>query len=110
MEVELRDREALLQIRLGQRAEDQTAQAEAVGKVFELSQDLAGRWDAGGVAEKRQILDFLSSNWLLEGETLVPELRLAFLALQEAPQGRGAKDGARDWIRTSMELPASTSS
>ncbi len=43
-------------------------------------------------------------------ETFVPEQRLAFLALQEAPQGRGAEGGARDWIRTSMELPASTSS
>jgi hypothetical protein len=110
MKVELRDREALLLVQLEQCAEDQSAQADSVVKVFELTQDLAGRWDAGGVAEKRQILDFLSSNWLLEGETLVPDLRLPFLALQAVPQGRAVEDGARDWIRTSMVLPASTSS
>ncbi len=100
IKVELRDREAILQVQLEQCAEDQSAQADSVVKVFELTQDLAGRWDAGGVAEKRQILDFLSSNWLLEGETLVPELRLAFLTLQEAPQGLAVEDGAPGGIRT----------
>ncbi len=110
MKTDQRDREANLQVQLEKCLEDQSAQADTAVKVFELTQDLAGRWDAGGVTEKRLILDFLSSNWLLEGETLVPELRLPFLALQEAPKGRGAEGGARDWIRTSMVLPASTSS
>lgn len=97
---ELVERESRLLVQVEEGAAEQSAEAELVVKAFELSQDLAARWDAGGVSEKRILLDTVSSEWLLEGETLVPKLRMAFQALRLVPTGGNGEDGTPGGIRT----------
>ncbi len=97
---ELVERESRLLVQVEEGAAVQSAEAELVVKAFGLSQDLAARWDAGGVSEKRMLLDTVSSEWLLEGETLVPKLRMAFQVLRLVPAGGNEEDGTPGGIRT----------
>ena len=47
-------------------------------KVIEPSPALTEKWFAANIAEKRQLLKIVCSNWKLDGITLVPEMRKPF--------------------------------
>src|SRR5260221_14383205 len=57
--------------------------AELASKVFELSQMLRQQWLTGDYDAKRRILEILCLNCMLDGATLVPEMRKPFDVLAE---------------------------
>jgi hypothetical protein len=66
--------------------------------VFELSQDLRRKWLTAGFGEKRRLLNFVCSNLVLEGATLVISTRRRFncvvegLSVSDSGEG-GAESG-----------------
>ena len=75
---ELRDRIANLTLQLEATARSRDELADVALKVFELSQALADRWFTAGYAEKRQYLEIVFSNFLLNGATLEFEMNKPF--------------------------------
>lgn len=98
-ESELRDREWELTQQLQNEAQAQTEGNETAVKVLELSQALRERWVMADQDTKRLLLDLLCSNFTLDGETLVPELRMPFSLLSEGllvgGEGIGGGGGSR---------------
>ena len=82
-QTELRDRLASikLQIDVLDRSKDETA--ELAVKVFELSQVLKEKWLTADYATKRRLLEIVCLNSVLDGVTLVPQIRKPFDMLAE---------------------------
>ena len=97
LQEELRAEEQATVARLEELTHQGSEDADLVVATFELSQALAERRDAADVAARRQLLQILASNWILEGRTLVPDLRTPFdilsngLLTAEVGGGRGEK-------------------
>ncbi len=72
--------------------------------VFEFSQRLAELWHGSNSAQKREILECVSSNRMISHASLCLEKRKPFGFLAERPF---VKDGRGDWIRTSDLLTPS---
>jgi site-specific DNA recombinase len=75
---ELRDRIANLTLQLEATARSRDELADVALKVFELSQALADLWFIAGYAEKRQYLEIVFSNFLLNGASLEFEMNKPF--------------------------------
>ena len=69
--------------------------ADIAIKAFELSQSLMGKWLTADYAAKRQILEIVCLNWLLDDVTLIPTMRKPFDVLAE---GLLSKESRGDWI------------
>ena len=80
---DLRDRIAALTVQLEAADRGRDEQADLAEKVFELSQSLQERWLTADYSAKRQILDLLCLNFMLNGATLVVEMRKPFDVLLE---------------------------
>ena len=106
-EGELLMREDELTRNLRNEAQAQTEGADTAIKVIELSQALTERWVAADQDTKRQILDLLCTNLVLEGETLVPRLRMPFSLLAEGllvgDEGNGGGGGNRTRVPESPD-------
>ena len=105
-ESDLLMREDELTRNLRNEAQTQTEGADTAIKVIELSQALKERWVAADQDTKRQILDLLCTNFVLEGETLVPRLRMPFSLLAEGllvgDEGNGGGGGSRTPVPESV--------
>lgn len=100
LQQELRVEERAALDRLEELTHQGSEDADLVVATFELSQALAERWDAADVAARRQLLQILASNWLLEGRTLVPDLRKPFDLLSSGLMTAGVGDGRSRGTRT----------
>ena len=91
-QLELRDREAMLKLRMEALDRSHHEQADLAVKVFELSQTLTEKWLTADYTEKRRILEIVCLNFRLDDATLVPEIRKPFDVLIEGlsvPSSRG---------------------
>lgn len=89
---ELRDREAMLKLRLESLDRSRHENHDLAVKVFELSQTLTEKWLTADYATKRRILEIVCLNFSLDDVTLVPVLRKPFDALADGravPSSRG---------------------
>ena len=82
---ELRDREAKLRLQVEACSRSRQEDADLALNVFELSQNLRGKWDAADYTTKRRILEILCLNFVLNDVNLVPEMRKPFDVLVEGP-------------------------
>ena len=98
LQEELRAEERAALARLEELTHQGSEDADLVVATFELSQALAERWDAADVAARRQLLQILASNWILEGRTLVPDLRKPFDILSSGLMTAGVEDGRGERI------------
>lgn len=98
LQEELRAEERVALQRLEELSHQGFEDADLVVATFELSQALAQRWDAADVAARRQLLQILASNWLLEGRTLVPDLRKPFDLLSSGLMTAGVGNGRGERI------------
>jgi site-specific DNA recombinase len=80
---ELRDRLASIMLQLEALNRSRDENAELALRVFELSQTLSQKWLTAEYAEKRQILEIVWLNCLLDDVTLVPTIRKPFDVLAE---------------------------
>lgn len=80
---EFRDRIADLNLQVQAADQNRAKQAEIAEKVFELSQSLAEKWVKADCRAKRHLLGIVCLNFLLDGVSLVPEMRKPFVALAE---------------------------
>ena len=80
---ELRDRAAGLKLQAEVLDRGHDENADIAVKAFELSQSLMSKWLTADYAAKRQILEIVGLNWLLDGVTLVPTMRKPFDVLAE---------------------------
>ena len=94
-QVELRDKEAMLKLRLEALDRSHHEQADLAAKVFELSQTLTDKWLTADYAAKRRILEIVCLNFCLDDATLVPEIRKPFDVLVE---GHFVQSSRGDWI------------
>jgi hypothetical protein len=80
---QIRDRMASTKLQLDvlDRSKDETA--ELAVKVFELSQTLKEKWLTADYDTKRRLLEIVCLNCVLDGVTLVPEMRKPFDVLAE---------------------------
>ncbi len=94
---QIRDRMASTKLQLDvlDRSKDETA--ELAVKVFELSQTLKEKWLTADYSTKRRLLEIVCLNAVLDGVTLVPEIRKPFDLLAE---GLVSEKSRRDRIRT----------
>jgi hypothetical protein len=76
--LELRDREARLNLEIEACGRGRHENADIAVKAFELSQALSEQWITADLAAKRRFLEILVLNLLLDGATLVPEWRKPF--------------------------------
>ncbi len=74
---ELRDRAARLKLQAEVLDRGHDENADIAVKAFELSQSLMGKWLTADYAAKRQILEIVCLNWLLDGVTLIPTMEKA---------------------------------
>ena len=81
--IELRDRIAVLKAQLDRVDVTRGQQADHTIKVFELSQSLTKQWLTADYAAKRQILDIVFSNFVLDGVSLCYTRRKPFALLCE---------------------------
>lgn len=100
---ELREDERTALQRLEELCHRGSEDAELAVATFELSQRLTQRWDAADVASRRQILQILASNWVLEGRTLLPDLRKPFDLLSSGLIAAGVEDGSGGLMRSGAE-------
>jgi len=91
----LRERERELSLRVDALGRQQSEQAELAVRVFELSQELADRWDTADLPEKRRLLEIVGLNWTLSDASLVADLRKPFDVLVGEPL---EVDGSGGWI------------
>lgn len=80
---EMRDRIAEVNLQVQATDQNRQEQAEIAEKVFELSQSLADKWVNADCRAKRHLLGIVCLNFLLDGVSLVPEMRKPFVALAE---------------------------
>ena len=69
--------------------------ADLASKVFELSQSLTDKWLTADVLEKRQILEIVFLNCVLDDVTLVPTIRKPFDVLAEGLISKNSRDDRR---------------
>ncbi|MCG8587011.1 MAG: recombinase family protein [Pirellulales bacterium] len=80
---ELKDRESKLTLKIEAQGRQQCDSADLAVKVFELSQALEDKWLTADIPEKRQLLDIVCLNFLLDDVTLIPTTRKPFDVLAE---------------------------
>jgi hypothetical protein len=81
--LELRDREAMLKLRMEALDRSHHEQADLAAQVFELSQTLTEKWLTADYIAKRRILETVCLNLCLDDANLVPEIRKPFDVLAE---------------------------
>ncbi|WP_437203007.1 recombinase family protein [Planctomicrobium sp. SH664] len=89
---QIRDRMASIKLQLDvlDRSKDETA--ELAVKVFELSQTLKEKWLTADYATKRRLLEIVWLNSVLDGVTLVHEIRKPFDVLAEGLVSERSRD------------------
>ncbi len=80
---ELRDRQSRLELQRDAHGRDHDEKADEALTLFELSQNLHGKWLTADYTAKRRILDFICLNFRLDGASLVPTMRKPFDVLVE---------------------------
>ena len=96
-QTELRDRLSNMKLQLDVLDRSHDEYADLASRIFELSQSLTDKWLTADVMEKRQILDIVFLNCVLDDVTLVPTIRKPFDVLAE---GLISKNSRGDRIRT----------
>ncbi len=89
---ELRDRAAHLSLQLEACDRGNDEMADTAIRVFELSQNLAEHWFAADTVEKREILELVGSDYVLDGVSLCYQIEKPFDVLAEGAfwkNGRG---------------------
>ena len=82
-QTELRDRLSNIKLQLDVLDRSHDEFADLASKVFELSQRITCKWLTADIPEKRQILEIVFLNCVLDGVTLVATIRKPFDALAE---------------------------
>ena len=77
-QTELRDRLSNLKLQLDVLDRSHDEYADLASRVFELSQSLSDKWLTADVLEKRQILEIVFLNCVLDDVTLCPTIRKPF--------------------------------
>jgi len=98
-QAELRRREAELELEIEASGRQQSEKAKLALKVFELSQSLVDKWLGSDIPEKRQLLEIVCLNLILNDATLGVTMRKPFDRLAK---GLKAEDGRGDG--TQLEL------
>ena len=94
---ELRERMDEIKLQMEIQDRNQAERIEIAERVFELSQTLESRWVEGDYRAKREILEFVCSNYLFDGVSLCFEMKQPLLHLAK---GAAVIDGGEGGIRT----------
>ncbi len=92
---ELRDRISEMNLKAEAMNRSKSEKADVAVKAFELSQTLTVKWVNADTRAKRQILEIVFLNCVLDDVTLVPTIRKPFDVLAE---GLISKNSRGDWI------------
>ena len=92
---ELRDRSETLKLKMDARDRSQWEMGDVAVKAFELSQTLKGKWFRADVRAKRQLLDIVCLNLVLNDVTLDATMRKPFDVLAKGPVLHKSR---ADWI------------
>jgi len=98
-QTELRDRLSNMKLQLDVLDRSHDEYADLASRIFELSQSLTDKWVTADVFEKRQILEIVFLNCVLDDVTLCPTIRKPFDVLAE---GLISKNSRGD--KTAIEL------
>ncbi|WP_146415429.1 recombinase family protein [Crateriforma conspicua] len=82
-QTELRDRLSNMKLQLDVLDRSHDEYADLASRIFELSQSLTDKWLTADVLEKRQILEIVFLNCVLDDVTLCPTIRKPFDVLAE---------------------------
>ena len=91
-QTELRDRLSNLKLQLDVLDRSHDEYADLASRIFELSQSLTDKWLTADVIEKRQILEIVFLNCVLDDVTLVPTIRKPFDVLAEGLVSKNSRD------------------
>ena len=96
-QTEIRDRLSNMKLQLEALDRSHDEYADLASRIFELSQSLTDKWLTADVLEKRQILEIVFLNCVLDDVTLVPTIRKPFDVLAEGLISKNSRGG---WIWT----------